>query len=91
MFENIIQLHAVNINSLNNCKDSRDLFVIAAAFANFFAVILLLIKHFLPSKSGNCVLYLFFNKQLGSALIPQSCLNFRGFWGSKLLNGCFVV
>ena len=46
------------MNSLNNCKDSRDLFVIAAAFINFFAVILLLIKHLLPSKSGNYELVL---------------------------------
>ena len=46
------------MDSLNNCKDIRDLFVIAAAFINFFAVILLLIKHFLPSKSGNCELVL---------------------------------
>ena len=34
---------------------------------------------------------LFFYKQLGSGLSPQSCLYFQGFWVSKLLNGCLVV
>ena len=37
------------------------------------------------------VIHLFFCKQLESGLSPQSCLYFQGFWGSKLLNGCFVV
>ena len=33
----------------------------------------------------------FFCKQLRSGLSPQNCLYFQGFWGTKLLNGCFVV
>ena len=33
----------------------------------------------------------FFHKQLESDLIPQSCLYFQGFQGSKLLIGCLVV
>ena len=33
----------------------------------------------------------FFYKQLGSGLGPQSCLNFQGFRGLKLLNGYLVV
>ena len=28
--------------------------------------------------------------QLGSGRSPQSCLYFRGFQGSKLLNGCLA-
>ena len=32
-----------------------------------------------------------FHKQLGSGLDHESCLYFQGFWGSKLLNGCFGV
>ena len=36
-------------------------------------------------------LHLFFYKQLGSGLSFQSCFYFQGFWGSKLLNSCFVV
>ena len=32
-----------------------------------------------------------FYKQLGSGLSPQSCLHFKGFSVSKLLNGCLVV
>ena len=34
---------------------------------------------------------LFFYKQLRSGLSLKSCFYFQGFWGSKLLNGCFVV
>ena len=34
---------------------------------------------------------LFFYKQHGPRLSPQSCLNFPGFQGSELLNGCLVV
>ena len=37
------------------------------------------------------LIHYFFYKQLGSDLSPQRCLYFQGFWGSKLLNGCFVV
>ena len=33
----------------------------------------------------------YFYKQLGSSLSPQSYLYFKGFWGSKLCNGCLVV
>ena len=33
----------------------------------------------------------FLNKQLASGFRPQSYLYFLGFWGSKLLKGCFVV
>ena len=32
-----------------------------------------------------------FFKQLGSGLIPQICLNFQGFRGSKFLNSCLLV
>ena len=35
--------------------------------------------------------YFLFNKQLGLALRPQSCLYFKGFRCSKLLNGCLLV
>lgn len=34
--------------------------------------------------------YLFYEQQ-GSVATPQSCLYFRVFQGSKLLNGCLVV
>ena len=34
---------------------------------------------------------IFFYKQLGSGLSPQSCLHFQAAWGSKLLNGCLVI
>ena len=33
----------------------------------------------------------FFLQELGSGLIPQSCLYFEVVWDSKLLNGCLVV
>ena len=36
-------------------------------------------------------IHLFFYKQLGSALIPQSFLYFPGFCGGKLLSACLVV
>ena len=41
----------------------------------------------------NCFFFvhLLFYKQLGSGLRPQSCLYFKGFWGSKLFNGCFGI
>ena len=32
-----------------------------------------------------------FYKQLGSGLGRENCLYFHGFWGSKLLDGCFGV
>ena len=35
--------------------------------------------------------HLFFYKQLGPGITPQSCLYFEVVWGSKLLNGCLVV
>ena len=36
-------------------------------------------------------LHFLFYKQLGSGLMPQSCLYFQGFQGSKLLSSCLVV
>ena len=36
-------------------------------------------------------LHWLFYKQLGSCLNPQSCLYFKCFRGSKLLNGCLVA
>ena len=43
-----------------------------------------------------CSIYCFnkntlFYKQLGSGLGIQSCVNFQGFAGSKLLNDCLLV
>ena len=34
---------------------------------------------------------IFIYKQLGSGVIPQSCLYFQGFMGSKLFNVCLAV
>ena len=52
----------------------------------------LLQKYLAPVQSiTDIVLHLFFYKELGSGLSPQSCLYFQGFRGSKLLNGCLVV
>ena len=31
------------------------------------------------------------DKEKSNTLIPQSCLYFQGFWGSKLFTGCLVV
>ena len=42
-------------------------------------------------KMYRLALRLIFYKQLGSGFSSQSCLQFRGFWSSKLLNGCLVV
>ena len=36
-------------------------------------------------------LFFYLCEQLESGLSSQSCLYFPGFWGSQLLNGCFVV
>ena len=47
-------------------------------------------RTYLFSFAGKYVT-LFFYKQLGSCLGPQSCLYFQGFRDSKLLNGCLVV
>ena len=38
-----------------------------------------------------CYTLIFIYKQLGSGVIPQSCLYFQGFLGSKLFNVCLAV
>ena len=38
-----------------------------------------------------CYTLIFIYKQLGSGVIPQSCLYFQGFMGSKLFNVCLAV
>ena len=48
----------------------------------------------IPDESTKAIdeeIQLFFYKQLRPGLNPESCLNFQGFWGSKLLNGCLMV
>ena len=53
-----------------------------------YSKILQILEFFLFSL---ITLFFFLCEQLESGLSPQSCLYFRGFWGSQLLNGCFVV
>ena len=38
-----------------------------------------------------CYTLILIYKQLGSGVIPQSCLYFQGFMGSKLFNVCLAV
>ena len=50
-------------------------------------------SYFLPQVffSQFCYTLIFIYKQLGSGVIPQSCLYFQGFMGSKLFNVCLAV
>ena len=51
-------------------------------------------KHITYCLSSSAFIFLtliFFSKQLGSGIGPQSCFYFQAFYGSKLFNGCLVV
>ena len=46
---------------------------------------------YIRHRNSDCCRNTLFYTQLGSARIPQSCLFFQDFRGSKLLNGCLIV
>ena len=50
-----------------------------------------LVTYCLSSSAFIFLKLIFFSKQLGSDISPQSCLYFQRFQGSKLVNACLVV